>query len=154
MQVFTQLFSAFFIPVPSSDFWRDSLHQKHQFRPSHATEPNALTQENARMEPALFESFVVHYISAILPMQDFHNFAGTADKNINVAVRGIKADHPYLTTQTVHTHAHISRMLRHDNTVAFIQIKHSVFDCEVRNQKRYMKAGLFRTDTHKTTRPE
>jgi hypothetical protein len=38
-------------------------------------------------------------------------------------------------------------MLRHYYTIVFVQIKHSVFDCKVRNQKRFDKVGLFRTDT-------
>lgn len=38
-------------------------------------------------------------------------------------------------------------MLRHDDTVVFIQIEHSVFGCKVRKLKRYVKVGSFRTDT-------
>jgi len=38
-------------------------------------------------------------------------------------------------------------MLRHYYTIVFVQIKHSVFDCKVRNQKRFDKVGRFRTDT-------
>lgn len=39
-------------------------------------------------------------------------------------------------------------MLSHYYSVILVQIKHSVFDTKVRNQNRYKKVGLFRTDTN------
>jgi len=45
-------------------------------------------------------------------------------------------------------------MLRHYYTIVFVQIKHSVFDCKVRNQKRFDKVGLFRTDTPPSAKTE
>lgn len=36
----------------------------------------------------------------------------------------------------------------HHKAIVSIQIKHSVFDCKVHNQKRHEKVGLFRMVTH------
>ena len=146
-KLFGNYFSLFFIPVSARDLRRYSFHEQNQFRPLHASEPRALTQEDARVETTLFKPFVVDRIAPVLPVKDFHHPAGPAHKYIDIAVGRVKADQPYLPTQTVDTHAHIGRMLRHDDAVVLIQIKHSVFDCKVRNPRRYVQAGLFRTDT-------
>ena len=44
----------------------------------------------------------------------------------------------------IESHAHIRRMLRHDDTIAFIKVKHIVLDCKVRKQKRHVIVGHFR----------
>ncbi|MDD5816950.1 MAG: hypothetical protein PUE05_00290, partial [bacterium] len=47
----------------------------------------------------------------------------------------------------IHPDTHVAWMLRHDDAIVFIQIKHSVFGCKVHNQKRHLKVGLFRMVT-------
>ena len=37
------------------------------------------------------------------------------------------AGSPDMSTHTIHSHAHISRMLRHNYTVVLIQIEHNFF---------------------------
>ncbi|MDD5818306.1 MAG: hypothetical protein PUE05_07265, partial [bacterium] len=49
----------------------------------------------------------------------------------------------------IHPDTHVAWMLRHDDAIVFIQIKHSVFGCKVHNQKRHLKVGLFRMVTNK-----
>ncbi|MBO5030133.1 MAG: hypothetical protein J6C59_11045, partial [Muribaculaceae bacterium] len=54
----------------------------------------------------------------------------------------------YLSAKTVYTHAHIGRMLRHDNTVVFVQIKHGTFlSAKLAPRENSRKNGLFGMDT-------
>lgn len=96
------------------------------------------------MKTALFKAFVVHHISSVLPMKYFHHFTGAANEYIYISVGRIKTNLTNLSTKTVHTHAHIGRTQRHYISIILVEIKHGVFDCKVRNQKRYVKDGLVR----------
>ena len=58
-----------------------------------------------------------------------------------------KTDGSHLAVQTIYAHAHIRRILRHDEAVVSFQIKHSIFDCKVRNQKCHAQDGRFGMDT-------
>ena len=99
------------------------------------------------MKPPLLKPFVIHRIAATLSVQQLHNLAVLAYKNIDITVGRIKAHAAYLTAHPVYSYTHIARMLSHDYAVVFIQIEHSVFVCKVRKQKRYSKVGFFRMDT-------
>lgn len=146
-QLFFRLFFGLLIPAPTGCLRRNTLHQKHQFVPPHRAEPHTLTQDNTRMKPPLLKPFVIHRIAATLSVQQLHNLAVLAYKNIDITVGRIKAHAAYLTAHPVYSYTHIARMLSHDYAVVFIQIEHSVFVCKVRKQKRYSKVGFFRMDT-------
>ena len=124
-------------------FRRNPLHQQHKFRPLHAAEPHSLTQKNARMEPSFLQTFVVDDISSILPVQDFHHLTRLPDKDIDIAVGRVESDHPDLSAQAVDTHAHIRRMLRHDNAVILIQIEHCVFAAKFASKNAIQKSAFF-----------
>ena len=48
-------------------------------------------------------------------------------KYIHITISRFQTHFPDLTTHTIHSHAHISRMLRDNYTVALIQIEHNRF---------------------------
>lgn len=101
------------------------------------------------MKPPLFEALVVHHISSMLPMKNFHHFPGATNENIDISVGRIESDLTNLPAQTIDPHSHIRRMLRHYYPIVFIQIKHGVFDYKGRNQKHHKKVGLLRMVTQK-----
>lgn len=80
-------------------------------------------------------------------MQQFHYSAALPYKYIDISVGRVKSDSADLAAHPVYSDAHVSRILRHDDAVAFIQIEHGVFDCKVRYQKHRVKDGLIRMVT-------
>ena len=129
-------------------FGRNSFHQKYKFVPAHRPETNALTKKYARMETALLQTFVVHHITTTFPMDQLHGRARLAHKYIHVTITRFQTHFPDLSTHTIHSHAHISRMLRHNYTVVLIQIEHNYFLRDKGKQyKRNGKGGLFRMVT-------
>ena len=48
-------------------------------------------------------------------------------KYIPITISRFQTHFPDLTTHTIHSHAHISRMLHHNYTVILIQIEHKCF---------------------------
>ena len=97
------------------------------FIPAHRPEAYALTKKYARMEMALLQTFVVHHITSTFPMEQLHGRARLAHKYIHITITRFQTHFPDLSTHTIHSHAHISRMLRHNYTVALIQIEHNRF---------------------------
>lgn len=80
-------------------------------------------------------------------MEQFHNATALAHEDIHVAIRRVQPHSAHLTAHPIHPDTHVAWMLRHDNAIVFIQIKHGVFGCKVHNQKRHLKVGLFRMVT-------
>ena len=103
------------------------FHQKYMLIPAHRPEAYALTKKYARMETALLQTFVVHYISSMFPMEQLHCRARLAHKYIHVTISRLQTHFTDLSTHTIHAHAHICRMLRHNNTVVLIQIEQNFF---------------------------
>ena len=97
------------------------------FIPAHRSEAYALTKKYARMETALLQTFVLHHITSTFPMEQLHGRARLAHKYIHVTISRFQTHFPDLPTHTFNTHAHISRMLRHNYTVVLIQIEHNFF---------------------------
>ena len=60
-------------------------------------------------------------------MEQLHCRARLAHKYIHVTIGRFQTHFPNLSTHTIHAHAHISRMLRHNYTVVLIQIEHNFF---------------------------
>ena len=60
-------------------------------------------------------------------MEQLHGRARLAHKYIHVTISRIQTHFPDLPTHTIHSHTHISRMLRHNYTVVLIQIEHNCF---------------------------
>lgn len=79
------------------------------------------------MEAALFQTLVVHYVSATLPVQQFHYLATLAHEDIHVAIAGGKADASSLPAHAIDADAHVAGLTRHDDAVVLIQIKHWSF---------------------------
>ena len=92
------------------------------FIPAHRSEAYDLTKKYARMETALLQTFVVHHITSTFPMEQLHARPRLAHKYIHVTISRFQTHFPDLPTHTIHSHAHISRMLRHNYTVVLIQI--------------------------------
>ena len=81
-------------------------------------------------------------------MEQLHGRARLAHKYIHVTITRFQTHFPDLSTHTIHSHAHISRMLRHNYTVVLIQIEHNCFLRDKGKQyKRNGKGGLFRMVT-------
>ena len=81
-------------------------------------------------------------------MEQLHGRARPAHKYIHVTITRFQTHLPDLSTHTIHSHAHISRMLRHNYTVVLIQIEHNCFLRDKGKQyQRNGKGGLFRMVT-------
>lgn len=91
--------------------WRDAFHQKHQFVPAHGTESYALTQKYEGMEAATLKAFIIHHISATLPMQQFHYSAAFTYEYIYIAIGRVQTGHTYLAAHPVYPDTHVTRML-------------------------------------------
>ena len=79
------------------------------------------------METALLQTFVVHYISSMFPMEQLHCRVRLAHKYIHVTISRLQPHLPDLPTHTIHAHAHISMILRLNYMVVLIQIEHNFF---------------------------
>ena len=121
------------------------FHQKYMLIPAHRPEAYALTKKYAGVETALLQTFVVHYISSMFPMEQLHCRVRLAHKYIHVTLSRLQTHLPDLPTHSIHAHAHISRMLRHNYMVVLIQIEHNFF---LRDKgkpfRRNGKGGWFR----------
>ena len=104
------------------------FHQKYMLIPGHRPEAYALTKKYARMETALLQTFVVHHITSMFPMEQLHCRVRLAHKYIHVTLSRLQIHLPDLPTHTIHAHTHISRMLRHNYMVVLIQIEHNFFE--------------------------
>ena len=105
-----------------------TLFRMVAFIPAHRPEAYALTKKYARMETALLQTFVVHYISSMFPMEQLHCRVRLAHKYIHVTLSRLQTHLPDLPTHTIHAHAHISRMLRLNYMVVLIQMEHNFFE--------------------------
>ena len=115
------------IAVLPTIFRMVTLFRMVAFIPAHRSETYALTKKYARMETALLQTFVVHHITTAFPMEQLHCPARLAHKYIHVTISRLQTHLPDLPTHTIHAHAHISRMLRHNYTVVLIRIEHNCF---------------------------
>ena len=81
-------------------------------------------------------------------MEKLHGRARLAHKYIHITITRFETHFPDLSTHTIHSHAHICRMLHKNYTVVLIQIEHN---CFLRDKgKQYLlngKGGLFRMVT-------
>ena len=156
MGIISLCFSTFYIgckPVSTCCFGLDSFHQKYKFIPAHRPEAYALTKKYASMETALLQTFVVHHITTAFLMEQLHVRARLAHKYIHVTVTRFQTHFPDLSTHTIHSLAHISRMLRHNYTVVLIQIEHNCFLRDKgkqyqRNGKRRLISDGYQIHTH------
>ena len=64
-----------------------------------------------------------------------------------ISVRRVKSYRTNLPTHSVNSDPHVARMLSHNYAFVLMQIKHGVFVCKVRIQKRLSKVGLVRMVT-------
>ena len=60
-------------------------------------------------------------------MEQLHARARLAHKYIHVTISRFQTHFPDLSIHTIHSHAHTSRMLRHNYTVVLIQIEQNFF---------------------------
>ena len=60
-------------------------------------------------------------------MEQLHGRARLTHKYIHITISRLQTHFPDLPTHTIHSHAHICRMLRHNYTVVLIQIEHNCF---------------------------
>ena len=97
------------------------------FIPAHRSEAYALTKKDARRETALLQTFLVHHITSTFPMEQLQCRARLAHKYIHVTITRFQTHFTDLSTHTIHSHAHTSRMLRHNYTVVLIQIEQNFF---------------------------
>ena len=104
-----------------------TLFRMVAFIPAHRSEAYALTKKDARRETALLQTLVLHHIASTFPMEQLHGRARLAHKYIHVTITRYQSHFTDLSTHTIHAHAHISRMLRHNYTVVLIQIEHNFF---------------------------
>ena len=96
------------------------------------------------METALLQTFVVHYISSMFPMEQLHCRVRLAHKYIHVTISRLQTHLPDLPTHTIHAHAHISMMLRRNYMVVLIQIEHNFLRDKGKQSRRNGKGGWFR----------
>ena len=125
-----------------------TLFRMVAFIPAHRPEAYALTKKYARMKTALLQTFVVHHIASTFPMEQLRGHARLAHKYIHITISRFQTHFPDLTTHTIHSHAHISRMLRHNYTVVLIKIEHNCFLRTKKSTSTKWKGGLFRMITN------
>ena len=116
-----------FIAVLPPIFRMVTLFRMVAFIPAHRSEAYALTKKDARRETALFQTLVVHHITSTFAMEQLHGRARLAHKYIYLTISRFQTHFPDLSIHTIHSIAHISRMLRHNYTVVLIQIEHNFF---------------------------
>ena len=104
-----------------------TLFRMVTFIPAHRSEAYALTKKDARRETALLQTFLVHHITSTFLMEQLHGRARLAHKYIHVTITRFQTHFTDLSTHAIHSHAYLSRMLRHNNTVVLIQIEHNCF---------------------------
>ena len=104
-----------------------TLFRMVAFIPAHRPEAYALTKKYARMETALLQTLVVHHITSTFAMEQLHGRARLAHKYIYLTISRFQPHFLDLSTHTIHSHTHISRMLRHNYTVVLIRIEHNCF---------------------------
>ena len=102
-----------------------TLFRMVAFIPAHRSKAYALTKKYATMETALLQTFVVHHITSTFPMEQLHARARLAHKYIHLTISQFQTHFQDLSIHTIHSHAHISRMLRHNYMVVLIQIEHN-----------------------------
>ena len=105
-----------------------TLFRMVAFIPAHRSEAYALTKKDARRETALLQTLVVHHITSTFAMEQLHGRARLAHKYIHVTISRLQTHLPDLPTHTIHAHAHISMLLRHNYMVVLIQIEHNFFE--------------------------
>ena len=77
-------------------------------------------------------------------MEQLHGRARLAYKYIHVTITRFQTHFTDLSTHTIHSHAHISRMLRHNHSVVLIQIEHNrFFEDKVISLDEMEKAACF-----------
>ena len=111
-------------------FGRSAIHQQHQFIPSHRAKAHTLTEEYLRVITTLLPTLIMHHLSASLPMRQFHALMGFANQNICASISPIQTYAANLTALAVYTYSHVTWMLSHDNSIAFILIEHVFFEAE------------------------
>ena len=137
-----------FIAVLPPIFRMVTLFRMVAFIPAHRSEAYALTKKDARRETALLQTLVVHHITSTFAMEQLHGRARLAHKYIYLTISRFQTHFPDLSIHTIHSIAHISRMLRHNYTVVLIQIEHNFFLRDKGKQyERNGKGGLFRMVT-------
>ena len=104
-----------------------TLFRMVTFIPAHRSEAYTLTKKYTRMETALLQTFVVHHITSTFPMEQLQCRARLAHKYIHVTITRFQTHFTDLSTHTIHSHAHICRMLHKNYTVVLIQIEHNRF---------------------------
>ena len=77
------------------------------------------------METSLLKAFVVHDITAPIPMQNLHNLAGLSHKHISITITRFKPDQPNLFTHTIDADAHDAWVLSHNDAITFVYIEHA-----------------------------
>ena len=96
------------------------------------------------MKTALLQTFVVYHITSTFPMEQLHGRARLTHKYIHITISRLQTHFPDLPTHTIHSHAHICRMLRHNYTVVLIQIEHNCFGgTKVNSINEMEKAACF-----------
>ena len=64
----------------------------------------------------------------MFPMEQLHCRARLAHKYIHVTLSRLQIHLPDLPTHTIHAHAHISMMLRHNYMVVLVLIEYNFFE--------------------------
>ena len=123
------------------------FHQKYMLIPAHRPEAYALTKKYARMETALHQTFVVHHISSMFPMEQLHCRARLAHKYIHVTISRFQTHFTDLSTHTIHAHAHISRMRAITIRLSSFKLNIAFFEDKGNLSRRNGKGGLFRMVT-------
>ena len=120
-----------------------TLFRMVAFIPAHRPEAYALTKKYARMETALLQTFVVHHITSTFPMEQLRGRSRRAHKYIHVTITRFQTHFTDLSTHAIHSHAYISRMLRHNYTVILFQIEHNFFGGTKVNSKNEMEKAAY-----------
>jgi hypothetical protein len=68
-------------------------------------------------------------------MKDLHHLTAFANKDVNIAICRVQSQLTNLPAQAVNPHSHIGGVLRHNDAIILIQVKHSFFATKLRRKK-------------------
>ena len=75
-------------------------------------------------EPACLKPLIIHYLSSTLPVEELHDLACLAYKNIDLPVSRVARGLPNLAEHRVDSYTHIGRSSGKEKLIVLDEIKH------------------------------
>ena len=85
-------------------------------------------------EPACLKTLIIHYISSTLPVEELHDLACLAYKNIDLPVSGVAPGLPNLAAHCVDSYTHVGRSIGNEKLIVLVEIKHKAVNFRQRSK--------------------